>query len=370
MKIGIDISQIVYKGTGVARFLNGLTNYILDYDQSNHWTFFFSSLREKIDPELERKINSRNSELIKWKLPPTLLSFVWNDLHISKIENLKFKIAPDWFITSDWTEPPSNSIRKATIVHDLVYLRYPETVTNKILRTQTKRLKWVAKESQIIFADSETTKKDLIKFLEIKESRIVVNYPGVKIVEPNETETQKILNKYNLHKPFVLTVGKLEPRKNLHRLINAFNDIKTDIDLVIVGPSGWENYDEASQQNPRIRFLGYIPDNVLYSLYSSCVFLIYPSLWEGFGYPIIEAMKLGAPVACSNDSSVQEIAQDGALLFNPLDVQEISHTIKKLISTKKLRQDLTEKGKKAASLFTWERYYQKMIQYLTYGNRD
>ena len=242
MKVGIDISQIVYEGTGVSRFTKGLVNAILDFDQKNEWTFFFSSFRINLDPVIEQKILAKGHKLIKWKLPPTLLSFLFNKLHyLSKflIFNFKFLISLDWFITSDWTEIPLN-IKKAAIVHDLVYLRYPETVDSSILQTQNKRLSWIKKESDIIFADSLSTKSDLNNLLKIDSKKIFVNYPGVEIKRPSKEQINLTLKKYNLNHPFILTVGKLEPRKNIKRVIEAFSTLgDNSLDLVIVGPEGW-----------------------------------------------------------------------------------------------------------------------------------
>ncbi len=367
MKIGIDISQIVYEGTGVARFTNGLVNAVLQYDRQNDWTFFFSSLRRDLNRQMEHRIKSKGYALIKWKIPPTLLSFLWNDLH----SNFKFQISNfkllDWFITSDWTEP-SLPIKKAAIVHDLVYLRYPDTVDKKILRTQQKRLSWVKKESQIIFADSISTKQDLIDILKIEPKKIFVNYPGLEIKKPTVQHINQTLKKYSLTKPFILTAGKLEPRKNVERLIDAFSRLKdSNLELVVAGTKGWisnQQYSNITIKHSRIRLLGYVDDESLYSLYSSCLFFIYPSIWEGFGYPVIEAMRLGAPVGTSKTSSLKEIADDVTLLFNPLDSDDIYRCIDTLIHDERLRKELSRKGLERSKIFTWENYYQKMIKAL------
>lgn len=362
MRIGIDISQIVYQGTGVARFTDGLVNAILKYDKKNDWLFFFSSLRRKLDKRLEYRIVSSRHRLKKLRYPPTALSFLWNTLHGGDLINLTGPL--DLFITSDWTEPPTKSIKKATIVHDLVYLRYPQTVDPKILNVQRKRLGWVQKESNVIFADSNITKDDLESYLKIDEKRIHVIYPGVETEKITNSNTETLLKKYNLSKPFILSVGKIEPRKNLKRLITAFNRLAmSEITLAIVGKLGWENLDDSLLTN-NVRFLGYVPDPHLYLLYSSCLFFVYPSIWEGFGYPVIEAMKLGAPVATSNTSSLKEISQDATLLFDPFDVKEIASAIKTLIKNKKLREDLKKKGLERSKIFTWKRYYDEMIRIL------
>ncbi len=365
MNIGIDISQIVYEGTGVARFTDGLVHAILEYDTRNQWVFFFSSFRKNLGESIEKKIITKGHKFIKLKIPPTLLSFLSNDLHSSflssKIYDLRSSI--DWFISSDWTEPHFPKVKKATIVHDLVYLRYPETVNTKIRQTQKKRLQLVKKESQIIFADSEATKKDCSKLLHIEEERIIINYPGIEMTLPTAHQINQTLKKYNLEeKKFILTVGKLEPRKNLERLIQSFSLLKqNDIELVIAGPKGWGETSNIQHLTSHIKFLGYVPDQELYSLYSSCLFFIFPSIWEGFGYPIIEAMKCEAPIACSNTSSIKEIAGNAALLFDPFNNESIYQSINALIQDKKLRNYLVKKGNERSKQFTWKRYYNTLI---------
>lgn len=349
MRIGIDISQIVYSGTGVARFTTGLINAILNYDRNHDWIFFFSGLRQKLDEVLEEKIKQKGHKVVKWNLPPAVLSFLWNDLHLKS----KFLNHLDFLITSDWTEP-NLKCKKATIVHDLAYLRYPETIDSKILATQKKRLHWVKKESQIIFVDSRATKDDLIELLGIDEKKIIVNYPGIENL-PKSPNTQ------NLPKSFILTVGKIEPRKNIKRLVKAFEKIETDLYLYIVGTRGWEDLDNLPAN---VKLLNYVSDAELYKLYSECLFFIYPSLWEGFGYPVLEAMKLGTPVACSNTSSLKEIGQGAAYLFDPLQIKDIQKALEVMINDEKLRKKLGVEGKKRAKDFTWKKYYDKLMKSL------
>jgi len=366
MKIGIDISQIIYQGTGVGRFTQGLTEAILNYDKKNHWLFFFSSFRQSLNKNIEEKIWQKGHQLISWKLPSFFLSFLFNDLHLVTkplINTFSSLNSLDWFITSDWIELPI-SIKKATVVHDLVYCRYPQTLPKKIIKTQEKRLHWVKNETEIIFADSNATKDDLIDYSKIDPQKIIVNYPGVSIFTPPDNLIKKTLKKYQLEeKKFILTVGKIEPRKNIERLIDAFNKLNpANITLAVVGPQGWGQIKFSSSN---IKYLNYIKDAELYSLYSSCLFFVYPSLWEGFGYPIIEAMALKAPVACSNTSSMKEAAQNCALFFNPFDVEDIKLKMKMMLENDKLRKDLVAKGKVNAKSFTWKNYYLKLIKTLS-----
>ncbi len=357
MKIAIDISQIVYEGSGVSRFTNGLVRAICQYDTQNEWVFFFSSLRRNLDSSIEELIKSKGHTLIKSKLPPTLLSFIWNQMHFFPIDSIVGKV--DWVITSDWSEPPTKS-KKATIVHDLVYLKYPETVDESILKTQERRLRWVQKESTIIFADSDTTKIDLESLLNINRNRIAVNYPGITM--NNELRIKDYREK--AERPFILTVGKLEPRKNLEKLVKAFNSLnQTKVDLYIVGMDGWGNV--AVEQSPQIKLLGFVSDEKLAELYQTCLFSVAPSIYEGFGYPVVEAMSYGTPVATSNSSSLREVAGSAALLFDPHDEDSIAKALQKLISTASLRTSLSKKGLIRAKDFTWKKYYDTMIKVLS-----
>lgn len=366
MRIGIDISQIVFSGTGVARFTEGLVSAILKYEKDNQWYFFFTSLRKKLEPDLEGRILNSNHRLIKLPLPLTLVEFFFNDLHsFSKVltKNLKFLSNLDWFITSDWIEPWL-PIKKATIIHDLVFKRYPETVHPKIIKTQEKRLIHVKNESKIIFTDTYSTKKDLINFFKINSQKIFVNYPGVEVFQPTKTTIQNVLKKFQLfEKKFILTVSKIEPRKNLKRLIYAFNQLKNnEVDLVIVGEYGWG--EKIKNENKKIKFLGYISDTQLYSLYSSCLFFVFPSIWEGFGYPLVEAMNFQIPIVCSNALPIKEIVKDTALFFNPFNINDITDKMKKMIKDNKLRNQLIEKSKIRRKNFSWEKYFKKLIKIL------
>lgn len=357
MRIGIDISQVAYSGTGVARFTEGLIKAICRYDDQNEWVFFFSSLRNSFNRELKKNIENKNFKLVRYRFPPTLLSWLWNKLHFFDVEKLIGNA--DWFITSDWTQPPSVS-KIATVVHDLVFMRYPETQPELIKNTQKNRLNWVVKETSIIFADSYATKKDLIEMLELSKSRIKVNYPGVEIKKPDSSAIKKTLAKFQLSKPFILTVSKIEPRKNLSRLIEAYEKLQNkNIDLVVVGQEGWG---KELKVTAGVRLLGYISDDELACLYASCLVFVYPSIWEGFGYPVVEAMRLGAPVCCSDTSSLSEIGQDAALLFNPLKTEEIKQALQKMITSPDLRKSYSSKGKKRSEQFNWKSYYEEMIR--------
>lgn len=179
MKIGIDISQTAYENTGVGNFVERLVDSLLTIDTDNEYILFGSSMRRSMKYEvLSMKYKDRkNVEFRFFKLPPTLLSFLWNKLHVCPIENLIGDI--DVFISSDWTQPPTKKAKKMTILYDLIIYKHPEETAKKIVETQKQRLKWVKKECDKIICISESTKKDAISMLGIDEKRLEVVYPGI-----------------------------------------------------------------------------------------------------------------------------------------------------------------------------------------------
>lgn len=190
MKIGIDISQIVYEGTGIANYTRRLVETLVkisakggpasDWDKKNEYVLFFSSLRRKLDSSFINGLTSSRVKIKQFRLPPLLLEFLWNKLHIFPIE---WFIGPvDVFLSSDWVQPPTVKAKKITTIHDLIIYKHPESFQPKgghdIVTNQKRRLKWVKKEADLIMCDSEATKKDVMGILKIKEEKLRVVYPG------------------------------------------------------------------------------------------------------------------------------------------------------------------------------------------------
>lgn len=177
MKIGIDVSQIAYEGTGVSVFLANLVENLLKIDDKNEYILFFSSLRRKFKFSISDFKSNLNIQVKKFRFPPFLLDLLWNRLHILPIERLIGDV--DLFITSDWTEPPAIKAKKATILYDLIVHKYPNETDKKIVDVQKAKLKWVKKESKIVFCISESTKRDAMEILGIEKEKIKVIYPGI-----------------------------------------------------------------------------------------------------------------------------------------------------------------------------------------------
>lgn len=185
MKIGIDISQLAYENTGVANFLKLLVQGLIKLDNKNEYVLFYSSLRKTIQSSefIIQNGDTKNQELPsniqikKFRFPPTALDFIWNKLHIMPIENF---IGPvDVFITSDWTEPPVKRAKKATILYDLIVYKYPEETDKKIVNTQKRKLKWVKKETNMVFCISKSTADDAVQILGLDRDKLHVIYPGM-----------------------------------------------------------------------------------------------------------------------------------------------------------------------------------------------
>lgn len=320
MRIGIDVSQNIY-GTGVSNYTKELIRHLLKVDSKNQYVLFASSLRGKKRTQdfFETLKEFKNVEFKTASIPPTILEPVWNRFHVLPIE--KFIGEVDVFHSSDWTQPPvkSANTKKVTTIHDMIPFLFPNSVHPKIVKTFKRKLERFKKEGDMIFADSETTRDDIVKFMQIDESKIKVVYlaPSEEFKPQDDDKVKEILEKYKIKKPYILAQATQEPRKNIQKLLDVFAKIKetrTEVNLVLCGKYGWG---PGLRLPENVIFTDYVPEDDLAALYSGCRVFVYPSLYEGFGLPILEAMACGAPVITSNNSSMAEIAKDVAILVDP-----------------------------------------------------
>lgn len=369
MKIAIDVSQIVYEGTGVANYTRQLVKKLISIDRDNKYLLFGLSLRQKSKiisffEELKTLNNTIEAKIIPF--PQRLGNFIWNNLHLYKLENMIGDF--DLYHSSDWIEFPTRS-KKVTTIHDLIILKHPYLSHPYIVKTQKRKLNWVTKETDLILADSLSTKDDIEKFLKVKPDKIAVVYPGIdKIYQPQSTEAVNwIRHKHQIPGEYILMVGTLEPRKNLELVIKAFERFlnhslissrKKPIELVVVGKYGWG---ERPISNHNIKFLGFIDKKELPSLYSGAKVLIYPSLYEGFGLPVLEAMACGCPVICSNQGSLKEIVNSAALIVDTQTEEDITSKLTQIFIDEELRKILIEKGLENVRKFDWDKSAKKII---------
>ena len=366
MKIGIDISQTVYEGTGVARFTNNFVKSFVNSDKTKDYEFhlFFSTLNHKLPGAIQQILEkNENAHLTHWVIPPRALSYLWGE---DKIRN----IIPnpindlDVFISSDWAQPHTKIAKhKITIVHDQIFRKYPETVDPIVLDAQTVRLKHVTNECDLIFCDSKSTQNDLITYYPSTQERTRVNYPGVDPVADNMPSQFQ----YSfLPKKYFLSVGKLEPRKNIPLLIDAYcemvsQDKMREYELVIVGPKGWD-VSEQHLSRKGVHFLGSVSDPDLNLLYHNALAFVYPTIYEGFGIPPLEAMHSGCPVILSNTSSLTEIADNtSALYIDPNSKEDIKNAMIKIAQEPEYAKNLAKNGFVNVKRFDWSVYTEKVI---------
>jgi glycosyltransferase involved in cell wall biosynthesis len=364
MIIGIDISSITY-GTGVSNYTLNLVRSLLKNDKINTYKLFYSSLRRPLPPEIKQLSRHHKFKIYHHRLPPTLLSFLWNKLHIFPIEIFIGKC--DVFHTSDWTQPPAKHAKTITTIHDLVPFIFPETLHPLIVKTHTLKLKRATQNCHHFICVSKNTQTDLLKiFPQIKPAQTSVIYEAAETKydqflkltpQKQEAEKQKIYRLYDLKK-YLLAQGTREPRKNLQRLITAFIKFKnkypkSTLELAISGKYGWGK-DIDHLKHPYIKILGYIPEKDMVALHASALALAYPSTYEGFGLPIIKSLKVGVPVICSNTSSMPEIIGQAGLLVDPTSVDQIANAICKISRYPSLRQKLIKKGLLQAQKFSWD----------------
>lgn len=357
MKIAIDISQVVY-GTGVSTYTRNLVKNLLVIDQ-NEYILFGSTLRrrDELDAFLGT-LHGLNFESKIFPIPPTLASYVWNRLHILPVERLIGEV--DVFHSSDWIQPPTRAFNVTTI-HDLIPLKFPELSHPRIVSTHKERLKWVTREVDAVIVPSKTTAKDAVS-LGIKEDkiRVIPEAPDPIFAPVKKDEIKRVKKRYGIYGKYLLAIG-ITPRKNTERIIEAFETFKVDtrMNLVVVGhPFG------KFKAKRGVLFLKHVQFRELPAFYSGADALVYPSLYEGFGLPILEAYACKTPVITSNLGSMKEIAGNAAVLVDPYDVDSIVEGIKKALRAKSLGR----KGVKRVKNFSWQKTASETLK--IYKERD
>lgn len=353
MKITIDASQIVYE-TGVSVYTRNLIKALLKYDKTNDYLIIGGSLRkyQKLDHDIKKIIKGYSNASTKlFTIPPFAADVIFNRFGLISIDPFIGKT--DVFHSSDWTQPKSSAF-KITTVHDLVPIKFPSLTHPKIISVHNVRLERVRRYADQVIVPSETTKEDLIKF-GISENKITVipEAPDIDFVKPSEFEVEEMKKRYRITGKYLLAVGA-NPRKNIDRIIDAFEKARASIPLklIVIGRS------DKMRDVRNVTFLGHIPKKDVPMLYSGSEALIYPSLYEGFGLPILEAYKLGIPVVTSNIGSLKEVG-GGALLVDPYDTGEISDGIIKILAN---RNKYILNGKKELANYSWKKTAQMTLE--------
>ena len=366
LRIGINARYAQRQITGIERYTVELIKHIGKIDTKDRFTLFFN----KHEPVPNLSDNPHFSSYVsRFPTRSTPMRILWDEL-ILYFEIVKNRI--DVFHGPSFVVPvlKPKSCRYIITVHHLSWLYYPERFTFFNRLVFTFFLPRSIRNADKIIADSYATKKDIIKFFKVPSKKIKVIYLGIddglytlkKDREDQEKRTE-VLHKYNLPDKYILSIGSLLPRKNVVNIIRAFHELRKkgrEEKLVIIGKKAWlyeQIFNVIKQFNLKddVIFTGYVDDKDLPCLYGSARLLLFPSLYEGFGLPILEAMASGCPVITSNVSSMPEVAGDAALLVNPNSVREITEATKLIMTDKRQRENLIEKGYDQVKKFSWEK---------------
>lgn len=254
-------------------------------------------------------------------------------------------------------------------IHDICFEHYKDIFTKREYLRQKLLIPYAAKKSHLIFTVSDFSKNDISTCYKINPEKIVVTYNGVaedfRQLSEEEINRESLSANYGIRGDYILTVGNLQPRKNIVRLIKAFslleNEYESDIQLVIVGKKAWmydEIFEEVGNSKNNVIFTDYVESNDLVRLYNGAKCFVYPSIFEGFGIPPLEALACGTPVAVSNTSSLPEVVGDNGVYFDPLDYKDIEKKINEIINTEKKKKIFVDR-------FSWVKSSEIIMSYYT-----
>jgi glycosyltransferase involved in cell wall biosynthesis len=353
LKIGVDARPLSYRLTGIGVYLRYLLDELQKIDDRNDYYLISNG------PIEYALVNPRWIKLsghFRYKLVSTF----WMQFNVPPLAH-KLKLHLFWGPRHHLPLLLARETKAVVTVHDVVNRRYPGTMALPNLLVERLLMKLSLNRSSAVIADSRSTAADIRGQFGISGEKLHTIHLGsplfLKGLKRGRGQEKSVPRKY------FLFVGTLDPRKNFERLFKAFEMIKPlsqDLHLVIVGGKGWKNkkFRKMVQMHPlktHIHMTGYLPRNKLASYYENAICLLFPSLYEGFGLPILEAMSCGTPVITSNTSSMPEVAGDAALLVNPYDIRSIADAMKRLMSDKALREHLIDNGFERAKQFSWKR---------------
>jgi len=363
MRIGIDGSSILWRRTGIGHYTNQLLRHLALVDSGNRYVVFLNSLRHAACREswMERD----NFAISSHRIPGPALLFAWRYFNGPAIERLMGDV--DVFHSPATYIPPQRRGARVTTVHDLYFLRHPEACEllggRYLLATLPRRLK----EMDRIIAISQSTRNDLVELLGAPAERTAVVYEGVdsrfRRIEDRD-ECARLRARHGLPERYLLFVGTIEPRKNVERLIEAYATVRQERPdappLVIAGGRG-KDADRVERAvvtlglAPWVVFTGYIGHDELPTLYSSAELFVLPSLYEGFGLPVLEAMACGVMVVAGDTSSLRELVADRGILVDPMRPEAIAAGILRALDDGALREECVRRGLAFAREMTWER---------------
>ena len=370
IRIGIDVTSAVIQTAGIGRYTRELVRALVRMDDGSSYHLFSTKApkpRAATNPVPEaHNVRYRETWLTdKW------LYRLWFRLRLP-ISVQRFTGEIDIYHSPDFVLPPVGNIPSVLTIHDLSFIHHPEAFTPSLLNYLNKEVPSSVARAHHILADSLATKMDLIDIWQVPKEKLTVVYSGVNSsFRPvtDKEEIDRIRKKYELGDiPFILSVGTLQPRKNYEMLIRAFRPVVESFDhqLVIVGGLGWM-YEQIQREVERqglgqdVKLIGSVDDRDLPVLYSQASLFVFPSLYEGFGLPILEAMACGVPVISSDASSLPEVAGDAGLLVAPKDQELWTESIIQLLNDSTRRTKMVAAGYLQARKFSWSKAAEQVL---------
>lgn len=361
LTVGIDITPILYN-RGVSRYTSNIVKALCSLPDPPQMHLFGSSFRA--NRQLKNMATALDTEvgiLAKPSIasfPPSFLKTMWYTARRLHIESLMPKV--DVFHAWEELIPPTYKTPTVATIHDLALFKFEEMAHPKTKEKHTLALKRLLETKSHVMAVSQQTKRDLLELFSFPEDHVHVvpeAVPSEIIYEESQLLPLDKLSRFGIQKPFFLWVGVNEPRKNLGRAIQAWRHFSKDFDMVLVGSSGVETV----KPEQGLKLAGGVGMVELASLYAHAKLLLFPSLYEGFGLPILEAFQYGCPVVTSNVSGMTETAADAAFLVSPSEVESIQTGISEALKKGKLPA-MQEKMKKRVKAYSWRKSAQKTLE--------
>lgn len=362
MKIGFDISAQSLPRSGVGQYQHQLIRHLLKIDSKNDYLLYGFNVRNRKRLETVQ-FDAPNCETRVIPIPQRLITLSWLAFRAPALDRIVKGC--DVYHVSEIGIPPVRKAKRVAFVHDLTTLLFPQfhVPTNVFVHRQRFRR---LDEVEAILTNSETTKRDIVDHLGIKPEKIHVTPLGAddSFKPLSDAIAAPVLDRLGLRKPYFLFVGTLEPRKNVETLILAFNALKEKEgiphQLVLAGQKGWlcEPILRAIETSPHrsdIVWTHYLSEGDLPALMNGAEVFVYPSFYEGFGLPVLEAMQCGTPVVTSSVSSLPEVGGEACLYADPHSVEDLADRIRMVIHNPDLRKSMSEKGIERAKQFSWEK---------------
>lgn len=341
MRIAFDVSPLSHPLLGIGNYMRGSLAGLVEAAAGRHEIVAFAPTSIRGPKRIRSALAGIDIEVRTWPLPFShAVRTAWSALGRPASERLLG--AFDALHFSDWMYPPQRAGVRATTIHDLVPLHHPEWTTARTRSMHGRKYRNAARTCDVVFVNSAYTGRDVAQTLGVPSERISVAHPAPKEVYRVDGPTS------DLDAQYVFTVATLEPRKNLQVLVEAHRLLGDDLELVVAGGEGWG--EQPLLDGPRIRRLGFVSDEELARLYRGAAVVVYPSRFEGFGIPVIEAMACGAPVVVSAHESLDEAAGDAAVRADPEDPAAFAAAIERARAE---REQLVARGLEHVKAFSW-----------------